>query len=63
MLKTVLSILYQIAILVICFLVIVWVLSLLGIYLPHNILIAIVVALGLYMAIKFISGNPLDKLV
>ncbi len=47
MLKTVLGILYQIAILVICFLVVVWVLSLLGIFLPHNILVAIVVALGL----------------
>ncbi len=63
MLKTVLGILYQVAIFVLCFLIVIWVLSLLGIYLPHNILVAIGVCLGLYAAIKFLSGSPPDKLV
>lgn len=63
MLKTILSILYQIAIIALCFLIVVWVLNLLGIYLPHNILVAIVVCLGLYAAIKFLSGNSPDKLL
>lgn len=57
MLKRVLQILLVIAIVVLCYWVIVWVLGLLGIAVPSQILIAIMVILGLMGAIAALSGR------
>lgn len=57
MLKRVLQILLLIAIVMLCYYVIIWVLGLLGIGVPHQILVAILVILGLTGAIGIISGR------
>jgi uncharacterized membrane protein len=57
MLKKVLQILLVIAIVMLCYWVIIWVLGLLGIAIPHQILVCILVILGLMGAIGIISGR------
>ncbi len=57
MLRKVLQILLAIAVVVLCYYVIVWVLGLLGVPIPHQILVVIMVILGLMAAIGVLSGR------
>jgi putative effector of murein hydrolase LrgA (UPF0299 family) len=57
MLKRVLQILLVVAIVVLCYYVIIWVLALLGIMIPQQILVVIMVILGLTGAIAVMSGR------
>ncbi len=57
MLRRVLQILLLVAIVMLCYWVIIWVLGLLGVVIPHQILVCILVILGLMGAIAIISGR------
>lgn len=57
MLRRVLQILLMVAIVVLCYYVIVWVLGLLGIVIPQAILVVIMVIIGLTCAIAVLSGR------
>ncbi len=57
MLRRVLQILLLVAIIMLCYYVIIWVLGLLGIVIPQQILVVILVILGLSGAIAIISGR------
>jgi uncharacterized membrane protein len=57
MLKMVLRILLAIAILVLCYIIIVWVLGLLGIVPPQHLLTVVFVILALMAALGIISGR------
>lgn len=57
MLRRVLQILLAIAIIVLCYWVAIWVLALLGVAIPHQILVVILVILGLTAAIGILSGR------
>ena len=57
MLRRVLSILLAIAILVLCYYVVLWVLGMLGIMVPAHILTVVFVILGLIAAMGVISGR------
>lgn len=59
--RRVLSILLAIAFVVLIYFVTVWVLGMLGIHIPQNILTVIFVIIGLMMAIMALSGK-LDNL-
>jgi hypothetical protein len=57
MLRRVLQILLVIATVVLCYYLIIWILGLLGIAIPQQILIAILVILGLMGALGILSGK------
>jgi len=57
MLRRVLQILLIIAVVVLCYYIIVWVLGLLGVPVPHQIIVVIMVILGLSGAIAALSGR------
>lgn len=57
MLSRVLHLLLLVAIIVLCYWVILWVLGLLGVAIPHQILVCILVILGLMGAIGILSGR------
>ncbi len=57
MLRRVLQILLLVAIIALCYWVIIWVLGLLGIAIPQQIVVCILVILGLCGAIAIISGR------
>jgi len=57
MLRRVLQILLLVAIVMLCYWVIIWVLGLLGVSIPHQVLVCILVILGLTGAIAIISGR------
>lgn len=57
MLKRVLQMLLLIAIVALCYYLIIWVLNLLGVAVPQQIIVAVLVILGLMGAIGIISGR------
>ena len=57
MLKRVLQILLLIAIIALCYWVIIWVLGLLGVPVPHQVIVCILVILGIMGALGIISGK------
>ena len=57
MLRRILAILLSIAILVLCYYLVIWVLGLLGITIPQHILTVVFVILGLITAIGVFSGR------
>ena len=57
MLKKLLQILFVIGLVMLCYYVGIWVLGLLGLNIPHQILIVILVLLGLYGAIQILNGS------
>jgi len=57
MLRRVLQILLAIAIVVLCYFVIIWVLGLLGVHIPQQILNIVFVILGLIVALGVVTGR------
>lgn len=57
MLRRVLQILLIVAIVVLCYYVVIWVLGLLGVAIPHQIIVVCLVILGLMGAIAVLSGR------
>jgi putative effector of murein hydrolase LrgA (UPF0299 family) len=57
MLSRVLQVLLAIAIVVLCYFVIIWVLGLLGVHIPQQILNIVFVILGLMVALGVVTGR------
>lgn len=57
MLRRVLQILLLIAVVMLCYYVVIWIFGLLGIAVPHQILVVVLVILGLSGAIAILSGR------
>lgn len=55
--RRVLQVLLVVAVIVLCYYLIVWILGLLGIVIPHQILVVIMVIIGLMAALGILSGR------